>query len=107
MNPLDSTSLLNISFEISPTQPLSRFVAALPTPILLLNQVDIVRTQLQSNPHTIFPTQHTTHSPHSQPFGVCMIQIKPQLEKVLNLSPDSLTKEIQLTQDLMRLFIEY
>lgn len=35
------------------------------------------------------------------------IQIKPQLEKVLNLAPDSLTKEIQLTQDLMRLFTEY
>src|SRR5690606_15689801 len=40
-------------------------------------------------------------------FGVCVIQIKPQLEKVLNLAPDSLTKEIQLTQDLMKLFIEY
>jgi hypothetical protein len=40
-------------------------------------------------------------------FGVCVIQIKPQLEKLLKLHPDSLTKEIQLTQDLMELFIKY
>eukprot|EP00005_Dracoamoeba_jomungandri_P005971 CAMPEP_0174261322 /NCGR_PEP_ID=MMETSP0439-20130205/11360_1 /TAXON_ID=0 /ORGANISM="Stereomyxa ramosa, Strain Chinc5" /LENGTH=952 /DNA_ID=CAMNT_0015345777 /DNA_START=53 /DNA_END=2911 /DNA_ORIENTATION=+ len=40
-------------------------------------------------------------------FGVCIIQIKPQLEKVLNLPEDSLTKEIALGQDLMELFIKY
>jgi hypothetical protein len=40
-------------------------------------------------------------------FGVLVIQIKPQLEKVLNLPADSLTKEIRLTQDLMELFIKY
>jgi hypothetical protein len=40
-------------------------------------------------------------------FGVCVVQIKPQLEKVLNLPPDALIKEILLTQDLMKLFIEY
>jgi hypothetical protein len=40
-------------------------------------------------------------------FGVCIIQIKPQLERVLNLKQGSLTKEIQLTQDLMELFIKY
>ena len=40
-------------------------------------------------------------------FGVCVIQIKPQLEKVLKLPVDSLTKEIKLTQDLMQLFIKY
>jgi hypothetical protein len=40
-------------------------------------------------------------------FGICVIQIKPQLEKVLKLAPDSLTKEIKLTQDLMELFIDY
>jgi hypothetical protein len=39
-------------------------------------------------------------------FGILVIQIKPQLEKVLNLEPDALTKEIRLTQDLMELFIE-
>jgi len=36
-----------------------------------------------------------------------VIQIKPQLEKLLKLPDDSLTKEIQLTQDLLTLFIEY
>eukprot|EP01122_Echinamoeba_exundans_P006772 TRINITY_DN1971_c0_g2_i1.p1 TRINITY_DN1971_c0_g2~~TRINITY_DN1971_c0_g2_i1.p1 ORF type:complete len:992 (+),score=172.24 TRINITY_DN1971_c0_g2_i1:130-3105(+) len=40
-------------------------------------------------------------------FGLVVIQIKPQLEKLLNLHNDSLTKEIQLTQDLMELFIKY
>ena len=40
-------------------------------------------------------------------FGICIIQIKPQLEKLLNLPADSLTKEIKLTQDLMELFIKY
>ena len=40
-------------------------------------------------------------------FGVCVIQIKPQLEKLLKLPPDSLTKEIRMTQELLNLFIEY
>eukprot|EP01033_Poteriospumella_lacustris_P015889 gene15890-11374_t len=40
-------------------------------------------------------------------FGICIIQVKPQLEKVLNLPPDALTKEIRLTQDLMKLFVQY
>jgi len=40
-------------------------------------------------------------------FGICVVQIKPQLEKLLNLPDDSLTKEIKLTQDIENLFIEY
>mmetsp|Transcript_7931 Transcript_7931/g.11977 ORF Transcript_7931/g.11977 Transcript_7931/m.11977 type:complete len:945 (-) Transcript_7931:62-2896(-) len=40
-------------------------------------------------------------------FGVCIVQIKPQLERLLRLPNDSLTKEIKLTQDLLSLFIEY
>jgi hypothetical protein len=40
-------------------------------------------------------------------FGVCVIQIKPQLEVLLKLPPDALTKEIKLTQELLSLFIEY
>jgi hypothetical protein len=43
----------------------------------------------------------------SSVFGVAVIQLKPQLEKLLGLIPGSLTKEIQLTQDLMALFIDY
>lgn len=40
-------------------------------------------------------------------FGVCVIQIKPALERVLNLEEDSLTKEIALTQELMEMFIKF
>jgi hypothetical protein len=40
-------------------------------------------------------------------FGVLVLQIKPQLEMVLKLSTDILTKEIRLTQDLMEMFIKY
>jgi len=40
-------------------------------------------------------------------FGMCIIQIKPQLEKLLRIPNDSLTKEIKMTQKLMELFIEY
>ena len=40
-------------------------------------------------------------------FAMVVIQIKPQLERVLNLPFDALTKEIKLTQQLMELFIEY
>eukprot|EP01125_Pyxidicula_operculata_P009141 TRINITY_DN302_c1_g1_i1.p1 TRINITY_DN302_c1_g1~~TRINITY_DN302_c1_g1_i1.p1 ORF type:complete len:995 (+),score=364.51 TRINITY_DN302_c1_g1_i1:284-3268(+) len=40
-------------------------------------------------------------------FGVCVIQIKPMLEKVLNLPDDSLTKEIKLSKELLDLFLKY
>lgn len=40
-------------------------------------------------------------------FAFAIVQVKPQLEKLMKLPNDSLTKEIQLTQDLMRLFLDY
>ena len=40
-------------------------------------------------------------------FAVAVIQVKPQLENLLNLPDGALTKEVQLCQDLMNLFIEY
>jgi hypothetical protein len=43
----------------------------------------------------------------SSVFGVCVVQLKPQLEALLRLPQDALTKEIQLTQDLLSLFIKY
>jgi len=43
----------------------------------------------------------------SSVFGVCVIQLKPQLEKLLGLPEGALTKEIQLTQELMSLFVDY
>eukprot|EP00804_Cyclotella_cryptica_P019591 CCRYP_014343-RA/>CCRYP_014343-RA protein AED:0.26 eAED:0.26 QI:126/0.5/0.66/1/1/1/3/176/970 len=43
----------------------------------------------------------------SSVFGMCVIQIKPQLESLLRLPPGALDKEMRLTQDLMELFVEY
>lgn len=43
----------------------------------------------------------------SSVFGICIIQLRPQLEKLLGLPDCALTKEIQLTQDLLSLFVEY
>jgi hypothetical protein len=43
----------------------------------------------------------------SSVFGLCVIQVKPQMEALLNLPPNALTKEIQLTQDLLTLFAQY
>ena len=54
-----------------------------------------------------FATAFRSMQLESTLFGVCIIQIKPQLEKLLNLPADSLTKEIKLTQDLLELFIKY
>eukprot|EP00529_Nitzschia_sp_RCC80_P005502 CAMPEP_0113458548 /NCGR_PEP_ID=MMETSP0014_2-20120614/9980_1 /TAXON_ID=2857 /ORGANISM="Nitzschia sp." /LENGTH=1010 /DNA_ID=CAMNT_0000350077 /DNA_START=318 /DNA_END=3350 /DNA_ORIENTATION=- /assembly_acc=CAM_ASM_000159 len=43
----------------------------------------------------------------SSVLGVCVIQIKPQLEDLLGLPAGSLTKKMKLTQDLMELFLDY
>ena len=40
-------------------------------------------------------------------FAVAVIELKPQLERVLNLPAGALTKEIKLTEDLLDLFIKY
>jgi hypothetical protein len=40
-------------------------------------------------------------------FGVCVIQIKPLLEQVLNLPDDSLVQEIELTERIMKLILQY
>lgn len=40
-------------------------------------------------------------------FGLLVVQLKPQLERLLRLPADGLTKEIRLTQQLLELFIEY
>jgi hypothetical protein len=39
-------------------------------------------------------------------FGIMIVQIKPQLERLLHLLPGSLTKEIALCRDLMEMFVE-
>ena len=40
-------------------------------------------------------------------FAVAVVQIKPALERLLKLPEDALTKEVELCQQLMSLFIEY
>jgi len=40
-------------------------------------------------------------------FGILVLQVKPALEKLLNLPRDALTKEIELTQDVLDLFQTY
>lgn len=40
-------------------------------------------------------------------FGVCVLQVKPQMERLLKLQDDALTKEIRMTQNLMQLFMQY
>lgn len=40
-------------------------------------------------------------------FAVCVLEIKPQLERLLNLDPDALTQEIELTEDLLELFMKF
>ncbi|CAL1125869.1 unnamed protein product [Cladocopium goreaui] len=39
--------------------------------------------------------------------GILVVQLKPQLERLLRLPVEALTKEIKLTQDLLQLFIKY
>ena len=43
----------------------------------------------------------------SSVFGLCFVQLKHQLERLLGLPEKALTKEIRLTQDLLTLFIKY
>jgi len=43
----------------------------------------------------------------SSVFGICVIQLKPQLELLLGLPINSLTKEIRLNEELLQLFIDY
>lgn len=43
----------------------------------------------------------------SSVMGICVIQIKPQLEKLLGLPHDALMKEMKLTEDLIQLFMDH
>ena len=40
-------------------------------------------------------------------FGLLVLQLKPQLERLLRLPPDTLVKETALTETLLELFIDY
>merc|ERR1719183_1187884 len=77
-------------------------LSTIPTPKEFKDAIESLSPQQQA-----FAKAFRSMQLESTIFGVLVIQIKPQLEKVLNLPDDSLTKEIKLTQELMQLFIKY
>jgi hypothetical protein len=76
-------------------------LAALPTPKEFKDAIASLSPEQQRFARAVRAMQL-----NSTLFAVCVVQIKPQLEQLLRLAPDSLTKEIALTQDLMKLFID-
>jgi len=77
-------------------------LSTIPTPLEFKDAIESLSPKQQA-----FARAFRAMQLDSTLFGILVIQIKPQLEKVLNLPPDSLTKNIKLTQDLMQLFIKY
>jgi hypothetical protein len=74
----------------------------IPTPKEFADAIESMSPEQQA-----FAKAYRSMQLESTLFGVCIIQIKPQLERLLNLDDDSLTKEIRLTQELLELFIKY
>jgi len=77
-------------------------LATIPTPQEFHDAIESLSPEMQGFAKAIRGMQL-----ESTLFGVLVLQVKPQLEALMNLPTDSLTKEIQLTQDLMRLLTEY
>merc|ERR1719353_1769926 len=77
-------------------------LSTIPTPKEFKDAIESLSPQQQA-----FAKAFRSMQLESTLFGILVIQIKPQLEKVLNLPDDSLTKETKLTQDLQQLFIKY
>jgi len=77
-------------------------LSTIPTPKEFKDAIESLSPQQQA-----FAKAFRSMQLESTLFGILVIQIKPQLEKVLKLPEDGLTKEIKLTQDLMQLFIKY
>jgi len=79
---------------------------------LLLNEIPTA-TEFKTSIGSLSPEQQRFASSFrsmqldSSILGVCVIQIKPQLEKLLGLPKDSLSKEMKLTEDLTELFVKY
>merc|ERR1712003_443391 len=82
------------------TIPLS--LSTIPTPKEFKDAIESLSPEQQA-----FAKAFRSMQLESTLFGILVVQIKPQLERVLNLADDSLTKEIKLTQELMQLFIKY
>jgi hypothetical protein len=77
-------------------------VAELPTPQAFKDAIESLSEEQQR-----FCKAFRAMQLESTLFAVLVLHIKPQLEVLLRLAPDSLTKEVALTQDLMNLFIDY
>lgn len=79
---------------------------------LLLDEIPTV-TEFKNSINPLSPEQQKfaesfrSMQLDSSVLGVCVVQIKPQLEKLLGLPEKSLTKEIRLTEELTELFVEY
>ncbi|MDP2434882.1 MAG: hypothetical protein Q8P67_04000, partial [archaeon] len=74
----------------------------LPTPKQFKDAISSLSPEMQR-----FSKAYRSMQLESTLFGLLVIEIKPQLEKLLKLPPGSLSKQVQLTQDLLTLFIEY
>merc|ERR1711970_433725 len=77
-------------------------LSTIPTPKEFKDAIESLSPEMQA-----FAKAFRSMQLESTLFGILVIQIKPQLERVLNLPDDGLTKEIKLTQELMTLFIKY
>ena len=77
-------------------------LSMIPTPKEFRDAISSLSPEMQS-----FAKSFRAMQLESTLFGVLVVQIKPQLERLLNLPSDSLTKEIKLTQDLMELLMTY
>lgn len=75
---------------------------AMPTPKAFADAIESLSPEQQE-----FAKAFRAMQLESSVLGICVVQLKPQLEAVLALPPDSLTKEIRLTQDILSLFIDY
>jgi hypothetical protein len=75
---------------------------AMPTPKAFADAIESLSPEQQQ-----FAKSFRAMQLESSVLGICVIQLKPQLEAVLALPADSLTKEIRLTQDILSLFIDY
>jgi len=76
--------------------------STIPTPAEFKDAIASLSHEMQ-----VFAKSFRAMQLESTLFGILLIQIRPQLEKALNLAPESLVKEFKLTQDLMELFVEY
>jgi hypothetical protein len=112
-----SSFIVCVGRIVSPTtfEPTSAFVVAdgdemrvpllaseLPTPRAFKDAIASL-----SPTQAAFATSFRAMQLESTLFGVLVLHIKPALEALLKLTPDSLTKEVALTQDLQELLIKY